>query len=296
MLVSTPERKLLPYTLRAGYSGNYAGALINIDSDGNRVVPMPAAARPSPTSREIVLVGDSVVFCQGLDDEDTIAANIQRMLSETDPVRVVPIAAPGYTSWNEYTALRSYPRFAQIGTVLLVYVSNDLTTDNDHFKLGATGGRIHYLKMDLLHRVLRAAYANSRLLFLISDSLKKLIYMARSGSAATSEGVDRPALAYSLEAIGKTRDLCLASGKHLLVAIYRDGTYYSQPHAVEQYELAVSQGLQSIGVDNFTLTWATSRLPLAKFAVAWNDPSHPSAEATRILSEEIVEELRHRGY
>jgi hypothetical protein len=41
---------------------------------------------------------------------------------------------------------------------------------------------------------------------------------------------------------------------------------------------------------------ATEELTYAQFAASWNDDSHPSAIASKIMAEEIVAELKKRGY
>src|SRR5262249_39271517 len=56
---------LLPHQLRPGYTGMYAGGVVTVGADGNRVVPLPQGLDPDTLSREVVLLGDSVVFGQG---------------------------------------------------------------------------------------------------------------------------------------------------------------------------------------------------------------------------------------
>jgi hypothetical protein len=305
-MLSLVDDPLLPFRLRPGYRGVYDGGSVTVGADGNRVVSLPPRVDPNTLSREVVLLGDSVVFGQGVDDNDTIAANLQRAIVRTKAYRVRSIAAPGYTSWNEYAALSRYSNIEKVQTVVLIYVNNDITTDNDHFKLRETGGRVYYMQRDILHKLTHFLNAKSRLYFLASDSIKRAMYVIRSRLDATREPivysnnasaiVENEGFISSMEAIGKVRDLCRARGIDLLVGILRDDAIYRRPEQVSQYERAVSSGLSALGVNHFVLRWATDRLTKDQFGVSWTDGSHPSAIASSIMAEEIVTELEKTGY
>ncbi|MEQ1897786.1 MAG: hypothetical protein ABL971_10420, partial [Vicinamibacterales bacterium] len=78
---------LLPYTLLPGYEGSYAGGQVTVGTSGNRVVPSHSPDGGSIASAgAIVVLGDSVAFGQGLDDGDTIAANLGRLITNKEPV------------------------------------------------------------------------------------------------------------------------------------------------------------------------------------------------------------------
>jgi hypothetical protein len=109
----TPDDPLLPFQLRAGYSGFYGGGAVTVGADGNRLVPVSHGVDLKTSLGELVLLGDSVVFGQSLDDKDTIAANLQRAILRTKQLRITAISVPGYTSWNEYAAFSRYPPLGQ---------------------------------------------------------------------------------------------------------------------------------------------------------------------------------------
>jgi len=280
---------LLPYILRPGYEGYFAGGKVTVDAYGNRVVPIPSKTLQHGYE-EIVLLGDSVVFGQGLDDGYTIGAHMQKKLASKN-IRVAMISAPGYTSWNEYAALLRYRNLAKVTTVVLVYVGNDITMDNDFFKLRQTGGRIIFMDQNIWHKLLHAAYDNSRTVFAVADGVKRLLY-GRQHASPTYE-VDEPALAYSMDAIRKMHEACAIRGIELIVAIHRDGFFYRSRKAAEEYERKVSVALKAVGVDHFILQSATNKLDYHEFVVAWND-GHPSAEASEIIGGEIVAQLSQR--
>jgi hypothetical protein len=291
---------LLPYSLHPGYSGDYGGGSVSVNSNGNRVVPLPPEIEENRFSNEIVLLGDSVAFGQSLDDKDTIAANLQKYRLEGEKLaRVALIAAPGYTSWNEYAALLRYTNLSRVRTVVLIYVSNDVTKDNDHFKFREFGARIYYMEKGWLRKLLQILYDHSRLFCLMSESIKKIVYLLQhekvvaSHEKAVSSGLDMDALAYSIEAIRRLNELCRARGINLIVAIYRD--FYFDPDWVANYERSVSSSLSTAGVDHFILQSATERLGKSQFSVSWAD-GHPSVKASEIIAAEIAAELGRRGY
>jgi len=278
---------LLPYILRPGYEGYFAGGKVTVDAYGNRVVPLPSKMLQHGYE-EIVLLGDSVVFGQGLDDGYTIGAYMQKKLASKN-IRVAMVSAPGYTSWNEYAALIRYRNLAKVITVVLVYVGNDITMDNDFFKLRQTGGRMIFMDQNIWHKLLHAAYDNSRTVFAVADGVKRLLY----AHASPTYEVDEPALAYSMDAIKKMHEACTIRGIELVVAIHRDGFFYRSRRAAEEYERKVSVALEAMGVDHFILQSATNKLDYHQFVVAWND-GHPSAEASEIIGDEIVAQLSQR--
>jgi hypothetical protein len=266
------------------------------------VVPLPLEIDESRFSNEIVILGDSVAFGQGLDDKDTIAANLQKQLLESGKLaRVALIAAPGYTSWNEYAALSRYTNLSKVRTVVVIYVDNDMTKDNDGFGFQQTGGtRLYEMDKDMLRKFLRILYDHSRLFFLISDSIKKIVSVENVFSTQKEKekgALDIDALSYSIEAIRQIKALCRTRGINLLVAIHRSpAANHRWPDWYANFERLVSSSLSTIGVDHFVLRWAAERLSEKQFGVSWNDLGHPSARASQIIAAEIATELGKRGF
>jgi hypothetical protein len=207
------------------------------------------------------------------------------------------IAAPGYTSWNEFAAL-SAADLTGVKTVLLVYVSNDIITDNDHFKLGDPKARFYGMERDPFHKLTRFLYDHSRLFYVITDSVKKIgpVFRPDTSESPTPEGeVDTKSLAYSMEAIAKIRDLCRQHGINLIVAIYNDSREFARPAWVAAYNGAVTAALKGLGVDYFIPHAARDRLTARQFSPAWNDSRHLSVAASAITSREFIDELAGRG-
>jgi hypothetical protein len=88
---------------------------------------------------------------------------------------------------------------------LLVYVGNDVTSNNDWFGVRATGG---IKQKDLLHKVTYFLNDHSRLYYLTSGTIKRWLFIIRSakwnGQDMGSDVVNEEDLAYSMEAHQKT--------------------------------------------------------------------------------------------
>ena len=139
--------ELLPYKLRPNYDGYHVGGKVHIDADGNRLVLPKCSGKP------VLILGDSVAFGQGLDDDATLSSQLQKESCGRYQVR--NLAVPGYSSWNEYGAFRDYQE--QVDRLILIYVPNDITYENNHLKIA--GDDIADISNSRVHKLLRALYS-----------------------------------------------------------------------------------------------------------------------------------------
>ena len=184
---------------------------------------------------------------------------------------------------------------------MLIYVANDLTTDNDHFKLSRANGRISYLENDAFHKAMRFLYDRSRLFDVVSDRVKRLVADTRGGGRKSAEAdddtaIDTKSLAYSMEAVAKIRDICRSQDINFLIALYREGSFYTRPKWTAAYEAIVSQHLAALGIEHFVLDQATAHLDLDRYTVSWDDHRHASPAAAELIAGQIVAEFQKRGY
>jgi hypothetical protein len=288
---------LLPYVLRPGYRGLYGGGAVTIGAGGQREVPS-ATGEAQAALPPVALLGDSVAFGQGLDDDQTIAASMMRAPGWPPRVGVAVIAAPGYTSWNEYRALAGYPGLSSLRNVVLLYVENDRKLDNDLFRLAETEGRYLHGQDGWFHAATRALYDHSRLFYVASDAVRKAISLARAAAAparADRLTIEDEAFAYSMEAVGRIRDLAAENGIDFRVALHRDFRVHIDPEWTAAYEAAVTAALGRLGVRHFVLSRPTDKLDIGRLPLSWNDRTHPSAEASRLIGEQIADELLAAG-
>lgn len=109
---ATPD---IPYALRPGIETSWFGTAVRVNGDGLR----GPAVRDG--GRRILLLGDSVVFGQGVAEESTVAAELERALG--GDVVVLNAGVPGYDSAAEaavlaYLAPRLRPAEVVVGLSL----------------------------------------------------------------------------------------------------------------------------------------------------------------------------------
>jgi hypothetical protein len=285
---------LLPYSLRPNYSGSYAGGAITVGEDGNRIVPLLGDA-PEHFERDLIIVGDSVAFGQGLDDDETIAANLQRLLLlDGATTRVHLLGAPGYTSWNELIILQQSGYLQEARHIILIYFLNDITKDNDHFKFGIHGMNVYYIGKTFWHQLTKFLYEYSRIATLLADSIKRVSFLLSSRKAPLGGAklqLNSEALDYSMDAILKIKQMCQGKNIDFVVAIYRPPFYYNAQDKYLEIEQAILESRSQNQVRHFVLNRATNVLSQGEYRGNWNDADHPSAEAARIIASQIMEEI-----
>lgn len=286
---------LLPYKLRPNYEGYYAGGGVRVDAEGNRVVsPDHSLLKPRPDEQDkdtILLLGDSCVFGQGVNDEETIGSQLQNLIwSRHQDVKVKNIGVPGYTSWNEYKAFEEYLGKHQVSDVILIYVPNDVTFDNNQFR----DARFTTVANTRLHRFAQVTYTYLWTSFLLVESYKKLAQRLNGpGNAALISGnyQNNPALDYSMEALSKIKELCDQRGIKFSVGIYRDVWHYSDPQGSLAYEAAVRKHLDERSIRCFEIKSHIDHLKMNEARVYLTDP-HPSVKAIHFIAEDIDREIQ----
>jgi lysophospholipase L1-like esterase len=96
----------LPYRLRPGITARSSDVPVRVNALGLRGPEVAAA--PAPGTRRLLVLGDSVVFGEGLAEEDTFPRLLERALAEAGaaPTEVLNGAAPGYNTEAELAYLR----------------------------------------------------------------------------------------------------------------------------------------------------------------------------------------------
>lgn len=129
-LIRAARNPRVVYELRPDLDVVYAGARVTTDAEGFRQGP--------PTSGQagvfrIIGIGDSVMFGQGVNDDEPYLAELGRLLNEWSPMRPVEIintAAPGYNTAMEVAMLEDKGLRHQPDLVLIGLVENDLSLPN----------------------------------------------------------------------------------------------------------------------------------------------------------------------
>jgi len=287
-----PGADLRPYALRPGFSGSYVGGRVRIDDEGERVVvpakDVDATFAQATLNETILLLGDSVAFGQAVDDEDTPASQLQsELLRRGKHIRVRNAAAPGYTSWNERAVLEDYFTRHDARWVVLFYVWNDPTFDDDHLKLH---DGIAIQSDSLLHRLTRSLYDHVYSSFFVADSVKRLAWAITSTRDSPAWGFSEKELSHSMEAVRAMRELCEKRGASLLVGLVRDVTAYEDEASSHAYEARVGAALDASGTVHFTMGTFQEKMTLGEARASWSD-LHPSPAAVQWMVSDVIQAL-----
>lgn len=281
---------LCPFGLKPGWKGYYCGKEVTVDQDGRRVVVSPIRPRLSPgeqARRKVLLLGDSVVFGQGLHDDETFASRLQQRFDAARiPWKVENIGVPAYSTENELGALRRYLATSTPSRVVVIWVSNDPTNSVD--PLGIRSGEFRQLSSDLLHRTLAWTYRHWYSLSLVAESAKRLVQHRDPPDMDRNERLDL--LQRSVDALQAMRQLTESHGIELRVGVYFDNSMAAELGKQRSWTAAVLFAMQKAGLRPFEVISHVRKLPRAEVTVALNDP-HPSARAVNIAVEDIEREL-----
>jgi hypothetical protein len=292
------DNALLPFKLRANYEGYCAGREVRIDADGYRAV-QPSydqlhVGKDAKPDRVVLLLGDSGVFGFGVSDKETIASQLQEACFQKNlNYQIRNIGVNGYTSWNEYASFADFLTKYSATDVIVLYMPNDLTFNNDYFRIGQ-GNRASFSRdEDRLHRFNRFLYSHVYVSYLISDSLKKITTRVDNPGAAVSfdESQRQAEINYSMEALKKLKELCEPRKIDFYVAIYRDVAYESDSKGWLHYEESIERNLDRNGIKWFVAKSHMDNLKASEIRSSWNDP-HPGPKAISFIVKDVLNELR----
>jgi hypothetical protein len=129
-LYTEPAFELAPgknyWRYRAGFEGKVLGATrVRIGSLGSRLHARYADAAPAQIT--VGIFGDSVTFGQGVPDDLTYAARLEKWLRESQiPVTVLNFGVQGHTIDMELAHLSDRLTQTRLDVVVLAFLSNDL--------------------------------------------------------------------------------------------------------------------------------------------------------------------------
>lgn len=272
---------LMPYALRPGYSGWYAGSHVSIDSNGFRVVR--SAWQPSPRTPEkrLLLLGDSQVFGAGVADSETIPSQLQDSLAARGlNIRVLNIGVPGYSSWNEYRALDRYLAKHRVDDVILLYHPGDATFENDILHIGRGDFETP------TRRVVRAMYRRVNTIAFLRQSWLEL-RARRANPASDTTGPSDSVMAYSMRAVQQAAELCRRQGIGFSVGVYRHIDALTSPVSWSAYEKRIRAALAERGIRWFLVASHTSHLRPREIMVSLAD-RHASARASSFIVTDIL--------
>ena len=123
LIQSDPDPQV-SFRLTPGFSAEVEGKRYTVNQHGMRGEDLPIE-KPAGSKRILVL-GDSYAFGFGVDDEDTISAQLERALRpDTPSLQVLNMGVPGYQSGQELKVLERDGMQFSPDVVVLVYYAND---------------------------------------------------------------------------------------------------------------------------------------------------------------------------
>ncbi|MBI4158725.1 SGNH/GDSL hydrolase family protein [Candidatus Woesearchaeota archaeon] len=129
-LIRLSRNNRIVYELKPNVSGVYINADVKINSKGLRDYEYSVAKLDNDF--RIVGIGDSIMFGQGINIEDTFLKVLERKLNEDSSVKyeVINFAVPGYNAAMEVETLKQRALKYNPDLIILSSVSNDLALPN----------------------------------------------------------------------------------------------------------------------------------------------------------------------
>ncbi|MFP4380507.1 MAG: SGNH/GDSL hydrolase family protein [Candidatus Sumerlaeia bacterium] len=105
--------------------GRSQGADYRINNEGFRGPDIPA--QKAPDEKRLIILGDSIVFSWGVDEDKTFWSLIQQKLREANRNwRVIPIGILGWNTRNEYEYMKKRGFELEPDAILLLILPNDV--------------------------------------------------------------------------------------------------------------------------------------------------------------------------
>jgi hypothetical protein len=268
------------YRLRPGLDGEFHHARYQINSIGLRG---PELDSPKPKGEKRILVlGDSVVFGIGVNNDQTIPAVVERFASQNSVGsarhRIVNMGVPSYNTEQEFIQFESLGQSLEPDAVVLLFSSNDIEAKNWAFPGSWIADRVQRsyalsLTMSMVYRVREAT---------------------RSRSAVNEShvfGKDDPRWQAVSESLARIKSFCdLSSIPFAVVYLGKPGQF--------PYDLLEETG-KDHKIDVFGINASVdSRWPDADSPEYRNSltDSHPNQAGCEMLGQLIYESLRQRGF
>lgn len=122
-IVASQNQAIL-YTLRHDFEGLYAGKRISINSQGFRGA---ALAKVESSVFRVAIIGDSIAFGQGVDEDETLPMQLRVLLRRklNSQAEVINLGVPGYDTCQESLRFEESLEKFRPHVAILVYFEND---------------------------------------------------------------------------------------------------------------------------------------------------------------------------
>jgi lysophospholipase L1-like esterase len=286
----------LPYRLRAGERLRVLGREVRVGSLGLRG---PEVAEPSPGSRRVLVLGDSVAFGWGLEEAESFPARLAQALGRLGtPAEVLNAGVPGYSLPSSVALYRELAPALAPHAVLLALSLNDFTPTPGLSPLGilvafdatpppgwlAHSELVAFLRWRI--GALRAALAPGE----AADRGARAALFLRRAAIASRErfyaeegGAGWEALE---RALAELRERAVAGGAALLVAIFPDEDQLEQPSERRLPQQRWAGRCAALGLRCLDLAPAFARA--AAGGQLMSDLQHPNARGSEAAAAAVA--------
>jgi hypothetical protein len=281
------------YELRPGFKGLYARVPIAINSSGFRGKEW--APDGNLARLRIVVLGDSIAFGQGVQENETLAEQLETRLrlKRSAPVEVMNLGVPGYNTCQEYWTFKERVLPLRARVVLLLYVDND--TDPPVFQVDGDRVISPDLRTGWFGDLMGTARKHSRLYNLAWvrwQALKHPVFSIDRYRDILSRKFSNNDPGWQTSRDYLTRMAELARQNAIRLVIIPMPVLWGltdQPYPFDAYLQTVSRMARDAGAESFDV------LPLlqdpALRARVSSDDRHPSAEVFSRMADRLAEIL-----
>jgi lysophospholipase L1-like esterase len=298
----------LPYRLRPGVEATFGGVRVRVDSLGLRGGEV--STMPAPDAVRILALGDSVVFGQGVAEDETVTAVLARKLSERwkKPVEVLNSGTQGYDTVAEAAYLAG-PGLALAPAGVVVGMSlNDYDVAPSYDATGvltrrsaSPPGLLAHSEFLLLLRWLRTWSRGELLTQMLerTNDAKRTPTPATNPAAASVDALvarehlrfyrepDPGAWARLRGGLERLRDTAAARGIWLVVAIFPE----SYQVGVDAPDLTPQQWLLALCAEAKVACLDLQPAFAAAGGDLFQDTQHPNARGHAVAAEAIAAAL-----
>lgn len=282
----------MPFVLKPGSEGRYAGVPIRINQEGFR--DREVGKRQDGELR-IAVIGDSIVFGHGLRDEDTLSHRLNAKLNRDSGgehlrVSVYNFGIPASTSYEEYLIAQKVADL-DFDRVIWVYYLNDPVFESYNRSIQECG--VYVTWQNRLIPKLRRSHLVDLLLDIIEKWRARVHYGFPSSYFAAHEAGE-PGFECVRKSLKAAADLFKAHNIPAVFAVYPmpmvvGSSYPFRALHQKMIALAAEDGFE-------TLDLAPAFDHMTPEQVMLNElDRHPNGRANDIAAEAIADYMRHRG-
>jgi len=281
----------LLYELTPGWKGYYESH-VKINSYGFRGKEIDL--EKTPFEKRILILGDSFVFGQGIDESDGLASQLEEILQkkmQDKIIRVINAGVPGYNTVLELEALKKYLHFKPDIIVVIYLLDND-SDIKPGLDVDEKTGRIIHPKVNSVNANIRYFFhEHSRAFNFFYVRIKRLYLSLRLNHIreileTTQNGYDESGVGWinSRKALETMHNIARAQNLPFIVG----GIAFLQNINCER---VLSDYCKQSHI-NYVSLWKTKNIDecLKKHVISVMDP-HPNAYAHRIIAEKLAEKV-----